>query len=92
LPGAENVEFIVHVAPQLGARLRRRPLSSPRGGTLGLAPAQRFIYVIEGELELTASGRKHVLAAGGFAYLPQGTAARSSLARPSPRCAYREAL
>jgi (S)-ureidoglycine aminohydrolase len=73
LPGAENVEFIVHVAPQLGARFTQTTAEFAAGGTLGLAPAQRFIYVIEGELELTASGRKHVLAAGGFAYLPQGT-------------------
>src|ERR1017187_3998849 len=44
------------------------------GGTLGPAPAQRFLYVIEGELELTINGRKQILAAGGFAYLPHGTA------------------
>jgi (S)-ureidoglycine aminohydrolase len=72
LPGAENVEFIVHVAPQLGARFTQMTAEFAAGGTLGPAPAQRFLYVIEGELELTAGGRKHVLAAGGFAYLPQG--------------------
>jgi (S)-ureidoglycine aminohydrolase len=73
LPGAENVEFIVHVAPRLGARFTQMTAEFAAGGTLGPAPAQRFLYVNEGELELNASGRKHVLAAGGFAYLPQGT-------------------
>ncbi len=42
------------------------------GGTLAPAPAQRFIYVLEGELELWAGGKEHVLAPGGFAYMPQG--------------------
>ncbi len=73
LPGASNVEFVVHVGPQLGARFTQMTAEFAAGGTLGPAPAQRFLYVIEGELELTAGGRKHVLAAGGFAYLPQGT-------------------
>jgi (S)-ureidoglycine aminohydrolase len=73
LPGAENVEFIVHVAPQLGAWFTQMTAEFAAGGTLGPAPSQRFLYVIEGELELTISGRKQVLAAGGFAYLPHGT-------------------
>jgi (S)-ureidoglycine aminohydrolase len=41
-------------------------------GTLGPAPAQRFIYVLEGKLELQAGGSEYTLAPGGFAYLPQG--------------------
>jgi len=72
LPGAENVDFIVHVAPQIGARFTQMTAEFAAGGTLGPAPAQRFLYVIEGELELTTGARKHVLATGGFAYLPQG--------------------
>jgi (S)-ureidoglycine aminohydrolase len=43
------------------------------GGGLGTAPAQRFIYVLDGELELAASGKQHILSPGGFAFLPQGT-------------------
>jgi (S)-ureidoglycine aminohydrolase len=41
------------------------------GGSLGVTPAQRFVYVIEGELELRTGGKKHVLDPGGFAYLPE---------------------
>jgi (S)-ureidoglycine aminohydrolase len=74
LPGADGVEFIVHASPQLGARFSQMTAEFAVGGSLGPAPAQRFLYVTEGELELDAGGKKYVLAPGGFAYLPQGTA------------------
>jgi (S)-ureidoglycine aminohydrolase len=53
------------------------------GGTLGSAPAQRFIYVLEGELELSAAGHAHVLAPGGFAFLPQGTTHTARALKPT---------
>jgi (S)-ureidoglycine aminohydrolase len=74
LPGATGVEFVVHAAPQLGARFTQMTAEFQAGGTLGPAPAQRFIYVLEGQLELRAGGKDYSLAAGGFAFLPQGTA------------------
>jgi len=73
LPGAEGVEFIVHAGPQVGARFTQMTAEFGAGGTLGAAPAQRFIYVLEGELELNANGKLHGLSAGGYAYLPAGT-------------------
>ncbi|MGH9606580.1 MAG: (S)-ureidoglycine aminohydrolase [Terracidiphilus sp.] len=73
LPGAEGVEFVVHAAPQLGARFTQMTAEFSAGGLLGLAPEQRFVYVIEGELELECEGKTHSLAPGGFAYLPRGT-------------------
>jgi len=72
LPGAAGVEFVVHAAPQLGARFTQMTAEFAAGGSLGPAPAQRFLYVIEGELQLSENGHEHVLHAGGFAYLPQG--------------------
>jgi len=72
LAGAAGVEFVVHAAPQLGARFTQMTAEFAAGGTLGPAPAQRFIYVLEGELELRAGGKEHILAPGGFAFLPQG--------------------
>ena len=72
-PGASGVEFIVHIAPQLGARFSQITAEFAAEGTLGPAPAQRFLYVIEGELILTTGGKGHILAPGGFAFLPQGT-------------------
>jgi (S)-ureidoglycine aminohydrolase len=72
LPGATGVDFVVHAAPQLGARFTQMTAEFAADGTLGPAPAQRFIYLIEGELELTAGGETHIVVPGGFAYLPYG--------------------
>jgi len=74
LAGANDVDFIIHVAPQMGAKFTQMTAEFKAGGLLGPAPAQRFIYVLNGKIELKAGGKKHVLAEGGFAYLPQGTA------------------
>ena len=72
LPGAEGVEFILHAAPQLGARFTQMTAEFVAGGSLGPAPAQRFLYVLDGKIELKAGGKRHVLKPGGYAYLPQG--------------------
>jgi len=87
LPGAAGVEFVVHVAPQLGARFTQMTAEFALDGTLGPAPAQRFLYVLDGELTLTAAGREYSLKPDGFAFLPQGavhtvravTAARAAI-------------
>jgi (S)-ureidoglycine aminohydrolase len=73
LPNADGVEFIVHASPELGAGFTQMTAEFVAGGNLGSAPAQRFIYVLDGKLELKAGNKKHVLKPGGFAYLPQGT-------------------
>ncbi len=73
LPGAEGVEFVVHAGPQLGARFAQMTAEFAEGGVLGQTPAQRFVYVLEGELELNADGAIHAISVDGFAYLPQGT-------------------
>jgi (S)-ureidoglycine aminohydrolase len=72
LPGAEGVEFIIHAAPQLGARFTQMTAEFVAGGSLAPAPAQRFIYVLDGKIEVKADAKKHMLKPGGFAYLPQG--------------------
>jgi (S)-ureidoglycine aminohydrolase len=73
LPGAVGVDFVIHVAPQLGARFAQMTAEFAAEGTLGPAPAQRFLYVLEGELELQAGGKEYRIAREGFAFLPQGT-------------------
>lgn len=72
LPGAAGVEFVIHAAPRLGARFTQMTAEFTAGGTLGPTPAQRFVYVVDGELEFAAEGKKHLLSAGGYAYVPQG--------------------
>jgi (S)-ureidoglycine aminohydrolase len=73
LPGANGVDFVVHTAPQLGAAFTQMTAEFAAGGTLGPAPAQRFIYVLQGELLLELNGNTHRLGESAFAYIPQGT-------------------
>jgi (S)-ureidoglycine aminohydrolase len=72
LPGSDGVEFIVHAAPQLGARFTQMTAEFAAGGSMTAAATQRFIYVLDGKLELKAGGKKYALAPGKFAYLPRG--------------------
>ncbi len=72
LPGADGVEFIIHAAPQLGARFTQMTAEFVASGSLSPAAAQRFLYVLDGKLEVKAGGKRRVLTPGGFAYLPQG--------------------
>ena len=72
LPGATDVEFVVHAAPQLGASFTQMTAEFAPGGTLGPAPAQRFVYLVEGELEIAMDEQTHILVSSGFAYLPNG--------------------
>jgi len=84
LPGMTKATAVVHAAPALGAGFMQYTAEMEAGGTLGtaLAGAQRFVYVLEGAVEVV-EGKKSMLAAGGFAYLPTGekhtvTAAKAS--------------
>jgi (S)-ureidoglycine aminohydrolase len=72
-PGSQGVEVIVHAAPQLGARFTQMTAEFVAGGTLGPAPSQRFIYVLDGKLELKTGSKKYTLSPGKFAYLPPAT-------------------
>ena len=73
LPGAAGVEFIIHASPQLGARFTQMTAEFSAGSSLDGGEWQRFLYVLDGRLELKAGGKRHPLAPGKFAYLPQGT-------------------
>lgn len=49
----------------------------PRGGSDRPEPdahAEAVLFVMEGQIELSVGGNKHVMAPGGFAYLPPSTA------------------
>ncbi len=74
LPGAEGVEFVLHAGPQLGAGFTQMTAEFSSGSKLGPAPTQRFLYVIEGELEIETDDGSHLLVDGGYAYLPEGLA------------------
>ena len=76
LPGMRNATAIVHAAPAVGAGFtavygrssNRAALSSP-------APAQTFLYVLDGVVTV-ARMEEHRLSPGQYAYLPPDRAAR----------------
>jgi (S)-ureidoglycine aminohydrolase len=77
LPGMSNATAIVHVAPGAGARFTQYTAEFEAGGSLAAGSVQRFVYVLEGELEIDG----HALATDGFAYLPAGGAISISAKR-----------
>ena len=81
LPGMRNATAVVHIAPAAGARFMQFTAEFEPGGFLGpAAAAQRFVYVLEGELQV--GGRP--LGAGGYAYVPAG----SEIPISAPRAAH----
>lgn len=73
LPGMTKAMAIIHTAPSLGAGFVQFTAEMEAGGTLGPTTAQRFLYVLEGSVDVAQNG-SHLLGAGGYAYLPQGVA------------------
>jgi (S)-ureidoglycine aminohydrolase len=76
LPGATGVEFVVHAAPRLGAAFTQMTAEFGKDGMLAplAAGVQRFVYVLEGSLNLEVSSGTNRLGAGQFAFLPSGIA------------------
>jgi (S)-ureidoglycine aminohydrolase len=76
LPGMKACAAIVHAGPAIGARFAQYTAEFESGGELGPTAAQRFVYVLEGQLELEMDGRRSSLGVSGYAYLPEGAAHR----------------
>lgn len=77
LPGMTKATAVVHAAPALGAAFTQYTAEFEPGGQLGSLPdpgTQRFVYVLDGELQLQAGGKPVRLRRAGFAYLPAGHA------------------
>jgi (S)-ureidoglycine aminohydrolase len=85
LPGMTGCTAAVQAGPAMGAKFTEYTAEFEDGGELGPTTAQRFLYVLNGELKLEAGGHEADLNDRGYAYLPQGlphrvTATRASLA------------
>jgi len=72
LPGMKGATAIVHAGPAMGAAFAEYTAEFEAGGELGPTSAQRFLYVLEGEIEVEVGGKQHRLMARGYAYIPQG--------------------
>jgi (S)-ureidoglycine aminohydrolase len=72
LPGMKSCTAIVHAGPAMGVAFTEYTAEFEMHGELGNTPAQRFLYVLEGTLEVELNGKYSELGGRGYAYLPQG--------------------
>ena len=72
LPGMKGCTAIVHVAPALGAAFTQYTAEFAGGGELGPTSAQRFLYVLEGGLNIETEGTRQALGPCGYAFFPEG--------------------
>lgn len=71
IPSCEKTVIVVHVSPALGAGFTQYTAEFEPGGTLGDAAGQRFLYVIDGEVEITLDGNDKHLSKDSYAYIPE---------------------
>jgi len=63
---------IVHAGSALGAQFTQYTAEFEAGGELGGTSAQRFMFVMEGSMNLEVNRKAKQLRVGGYAYLPEG--------------------
>jgi (S)-ureidoglycine aminohydrolase len=83
LPDMKACAAIVHASPALGARFTQYTAELESGGELGSTSAQRFFFVLEGQLKLEVDGRQSEMVSRGYAYLPEGLPHRVVATRAS---------
>ncbi len=70
LPCLERAVAIVHTGAAAGAAFTEYTVEFEGAGVLSGVGLERFVYVLEGELTLSAAEERWRLGAGGFAYVP----------------------
>ncbi len=75
----QNATAIVHTAPAIGARFTQYTVEFEARGLLGPTSRQRFIYVLEGEVEVNGA----CLTRGDYAYFSPDHAAKVSAKNPA---------
>jgi (S)-ureidoglycine aminohydrolase len=83
LPGMKKCSAIVHTGPAMGARFTQYTAEFEAGGELGNVTAQRFIFVMDGRINLEIGGEEHRLETRGYAYLPEDLQHRVKAAKES---------
>ena len=66
LPGMRKATAIIHASPAAGAQFTQYTAEFEAGGSLAPVSFQRFVYVLDGELEVRGS----TLTSGHYAYFP----------------------
>ena len=78
LPGMRDATAVVHASPAIGAAFTQYTAEFEACGVLGDAPAQRFVFVLEGEVRVEVAGQDHRLGKNGYAFFPAGLQHRVS--------------
>jgi (S)-ureidoglycine aminohydrolase len=71
LPGMNLATAVVHISPAGGAAFTQYTVELEPGGCVGPTTNQRFIYTLEGSVDLATDSTFHTLAEGSYAYLPE---------------------
>src|SRR3954468_10945135 len=71
LPGLRNATAIVHISPARGARFTQYTVELDADGELPPAAEQRFVFVLDGEIDVG----DRAVRTNEFAYVPAGHAA-----------------
>ena len=72
----KKASAIIHIGPALGAAFTQYTAEFESGGELGDTAAQRFLYLIEGNLSLEVENKRKKLGSSDYAYLPDGLSHR----------------
>lgn len=83
LPGMKQCVAVVHAGTALGAAFTQYTAEFEAGGELGSTSAQRFLYVLEGEITVELGQQSKQLTSRGYAYIPQGTQHRFAATKAS---------
>lgn len=83
LPGMKGCTAVVHAGPAIGAGFTQYTGEFEAGGELGPTDAQRFVFVVEGNVNVEIADNKSDLAAEGYAFLPQALPHRVVATRAS---------
>ena len=73
LPGMTKGMAIIHAGPAIGAGFTQYTAELENGGRLGDLPVscERFLYVLDGNIDVDLSGERHTLSKSHYTYIPE---------------------
>jgi len=73
LPRMNKATAIIHAGPAIGAGFTQYTAEMEAGGCLGDLPVacERFLYVLDGNIDVELSGKQHSLSKSHYAYIPE---------------------
>lgn len=77
IPGIEGCKVSIVASPKMGASFVQYIIEAAKGGgtteLFGREPEiETFLYVVDGEADITVEGKKYHMSGGGYAFAPAG--------------------